>query len=360
LSDGITSSMVRDNLGWACRSGSPNYVKLVVEMTPIPSEDGMQVSPRPMSFCDSALVRPLDCSAKMSSTYAANLADSDCGASPPQQVLSDDSVQLPQLQGFACESRLVGTSAPSARSQVEADSILSQTGDRGMHESTREAPHGTSTPHLGPGAVAADDDAQEACRDSSQRSTRHTEPVPISEGVERILAELNEACRSKILALIIDQHQEVQLDLGKFWTRGARLHTSGGCRPCASFMWKTGCEDGQDCALCHIPHSARNRVRPNRVRRKHLYEFSLLTRGVFRRDGSEPLHVTVRRWAAEDLLFQELLNKNATSLLEAARSETSSTTSSQALALPFEAAASPAASSDASQADEASLEHAVG
>jgi len=142
--------------------------------------------------------------------------------------------------------------------------------------------------------------------------------VAVSAAVERLLAQLTEDCRPKVLAIILDNQQELQLDLGEFWSKGSELHSSGNCKPCFYVNMKGGCGSGQDCLFCHIPHVAKTGARPCKAKRVQIRRFSDLLGGLTKSDD-ESFRLAVQKLAGQNARFQELLQEHSEALIEVAR-----------------------------------------
>jgi len=141
--------------------------------------------------------------------------------------------------------------------------------------------------------------------------------VPVSAEVADLVAELTWRCRPRIVGLLLDHRQELQLDLGEFWSKGSANHSSGSCQVCTQFMGKSGCQLGRDCGFCHIPHVEQWAARPNASRRRMLKSFSdriggLLLGGVHASDDT--FRQAIQTFAGRHLCFQELLRENEASL----------------------------------------------
>jgi len=178
-------------------------------------------------------------------------------------------------------------------------------------------------------SAASPDGAPEACQNRFRRDILVGETDDGIQSFDRIVAAMTDACRLNVLTLMIDHHQELQLDLGNFWSKGSELHTSGRCIPCVLLGSKNGCPNGRDCAHCHIPHPGKNNARPNATKREHMSKFCRLMRGITKNDGRELLQVRVRKLASENRRFKELLQENADLIFATSMSGASGARSSQ-------------------------------
>lgn len=63
---------------------------------------------------------------------------------------------------------------------------------------------------------------------------------------------------------ISEEEQTPSLEL---WSTGSALHTEGKCKPCHYVYTISGCDNGKNCAFCHLPHTKKNRPRPCKTKR---------------------------------------------------------------------------------------------
>jgi len=153
------------------------------------------------------------------------------------------------------------------------------------------------------------------CESGGRSAPRDEGEVPVAEGVECLVGQLNQRCQQEIESILIAGRQELpQLDLGEFWSRGSELHASGRCQPCPAFQQPQGCTSGRECAGCHIPHMPTGRSRPTAFKRYLRMSFVKQV-GLPHYRGDEAFRASLLAWAGRSRRFQDLLQENAETLL---------------------------------------------
>lgn len=77
-------------------------------------------------------------------------------------------------------------------------------------------------------------------------------------------------------------------------SRGARLHSSGGCTPCKFFRSKRGCKDDFHCKYCHFGHPELTPAGVRSVMRRHAM---MRVQNMMAADISEPIPSDTARHA---------------------------------------------------------------
>jgi len=74
------------------------------------------------------------------------------------------------------------------------------------------------------------------------------------------------------LASKVMERAQALLGLRGAWSKGSQGHAEGTCKPCSFVHSSLGCNLGQSCTFCHLPHVQchnQNKNRPSKVKRAH-------------------------------------------------------------------------------------------